>query len=124
LFSPVARRRGLPIGNLTSQWFANWVLNDLDHFVTSDLRIGAYVRYCDDFILLHDSREALKEAAGRVREHLAGSRLSLHERKLFIRPVGAGLTFVGYRLWANHRLLRKSNVRAFRRRVRWMRRAY
>ncbi len=124
LFSPAERRRGLPIGNLTSQWFANWMLNDLDHFVTSGLGIGAYVRYCDDFILLHNAREAMKDAMGAVRERLAAVRLRLHEQKLFVRPVRAGLTFVGYRMWPTHRLVRKENVRRFRRRVRWLRLAY
>lgn len=124
LFTPAERRRGLPIGNLTSQWFANWMLNDLDHFVTSALGIGAYVRYCDDFILLDNDREVLKDAVGRVRKRLADMRLRLHEQKLFVRPARAGLTFVGYRTWATHRLVRKENVRRFRRRVRCLRQAY
>lgn len=124
LLAPLARRRGLPIGNLTSQWFANWYLNDLDHFVTSRLGLGAYVRYCDDFILLHDDREALRRALAAVHEHLSARRLALHETSLSIRPVAAGAAFVGFRVWESHRLLRRTNVRAFRRRVRWMRRAY
>lgn len=124
LLTPLERRRGLPIGNLTSQWFANWMLNDLDHFVTSGLGIGAYVRYCDDFILLDDNRGLLKEAMEKIRARLAEARLDLHERKAFVRPVRCGLTFVGYRIWPTHRLLRKDNVRRLRRRVRWMRQAY
>ena len=52
LWTPLERRRGLPIGNLTSQWFANWFLNDLDHTVTSRLGARGYVRYCDDMVLL------------------------------------------------------------------------
>jgi len=124
LFAPLERRRGLPIGNLTSQWFANWVLTDLDHFVTSHLGMGGYLRYCDDFILLHNDRCRLRDALGRIRQRLAQLRLRLHEWKLFVRPVATGLTFVGYRLWPTHRLLRKANIHRFRRRVRWMRRAY
>lgn len=124
LFTPLERRHGLPIGNLTSQWFANWMLNDLDHYLTSRLGIGDYVRYCDDFILLHDDRQCLKEARDRIVERLAGIRLALHERKSFVKPVHAGLTFVGYRTWSTHRMLKKDNIRRFRRRVRWMRRAY
>jgi len=124
LLTPLERRRGLPIGNLTSQWFANWMLNGLDHYVTSRLRIGAYVRYCDDFILLHDDRRVLKEARESIRSYLASLRLCLHERKVIVRPVRCGLTFVGYRIWSSHRLLRKDNIRRFRRRVRWMREAY
>jgi hypothetical protein len=124
LFAPHLRRRGLPIGNLTSQWFANWYLTGLDHYVTSLLGLGGYVRYCDDFILLHDDRDILKGAAGRVRVYLASLRLRLHEGKMQVKPSRLGLTFVGYRLWASHRLVRKANVREFRRRVRWMRQAY
>ena len=124
LFEPHRRRRGLPIGNLTSQWLANWYLTGLDHFITSHLRIGAYVRYCDDFVLLADDRQELAEAVVAVREYLAGLRLRLHEGKLAIRPVRSGARFVGFRVWPTHRIIRKENVRAFRRRVRAMRRAY
>ena len=124
LFAPHLRRRGLPIGNLTSQWLANWYLTGLDHYVNSRLGLGGYVRYCDDFILLHDDRDVLKAAAARVRVYLASLRLRLHEGKMQVKPSRLGLTFVGYRLWASHRLVRKANVREFRRRVRWMRQAY
>ena len=59
--SPLERRPGLPIGNLTSQWLANWYLNDLDCFVTNHRGVGGYVRYCDDFILLDNDRSWLQE---------------------------------------------------------------
>ena len=124
LFAPLDRRRGLPIGNLTSQWFANWYLNGLDHFVTSRLRIGAYVRYCDDFIVLDDDRAKLLGALGAVKAELATIRLRLHEERADVTPTRAGLQFVGYRVWATYRLLRKANVRAMRRRVRWLKSAY
>jgi len=124
LFAPFARRHGLPIGNLTSQWLANWYLNGMDHFVTSHLGIGGYVRYCDDFILLHDDRQRLKNAVVCITEYLASLRLRVHERKLQVKPVRTGTTFVGYRLWASHRLIRKPNIQQFRRRVAWMRKAY
>lgn len=124
LFTPYVRRRGLPIGNLTSQWFANWYLTGLDHFVTSGLGIGGYVRYCDDFILFHDDAAALRDAVRQARAYLMGMRLRPHEERLSISPTRFGLTFVGYRTWATHRLLRKANVREFRRRVRWMKAAY
>ena len=106
LFAPLDRRRGLPIGNLTSQWFANWYLNGLDHFVTSRLRIGAYVRYCDDFIVLDDDRAKLLGALGAVKAELATIRLRLHEERADVTPTRAGLQFVGYRVWATYRLLR------------------
>lgn len=124
LFAPLEHRRGLPIGNLTSQWFANWMLDGLDHYITSGLGLGAYVRYCDDFLVLDDDKARLREAAGQIGEFLARLRLRLHEGKLFVRPVRAGLTFVGYRIWPTHRILRKDNIHRFRRRVWWMRQAY
>jgi len=124
LYEPHMRRRGLPIGNLTSQWLANWYLTPLDHYLTSRLGLGAYVRYCDDFVIFHNDRGVLCDAAARVRDCLAGLRLKLHAGKAQVAPGWRGLTFVGYRIWAGHRLLRKGNIREFRRRVRWMRLAY
>ena len=124
LFSPVSRAKGLPIGNLTSQWFANWYLNDLDHFVTKYLGVGNYVRYCDDFLLLSNNRQTLIDARNSIKLKLQNDRLKLHENKLFIKPTKAGITFVGYRIWPEFRLLPKNNIRAFRRRVRWMQCAY
>ena len=123
LLTPFERRRGLPIGNLTSQWFANWYLNAFDHAVTSGLRAGAYVRYCDDFVILGDDPGRLADIHDRVGELLAGLRLQLHPGKTAIVPSRSGLTFVGYRTWPHRREVRGTNVRAFRNRVRRMRKA-
>ena len=124
LFTPFARRRGLPVGNLTSQWFANLYLDGLDHCVTSGLGVGSYVRYCDDFILLAGDRNRLREALAGVRHYLDGIRLRLHGDRAQVTPVRAGARFVGFRLWPTYRLLRKDNVRAFRKRVKEMKRRY
>jgi RNA-directed DNA polymerase len=124
LFTPMERRRGLPIGNLTSQWFANWYLNGFDHTVTSHLGFGAYVRYCDDFVILDRDRGRLVELRYRIEKLLAGLRLRLHPGKTAIVPTRAGLTFVGYRTWPHRREVRGSNVRLFLRSVREMRKAY
>jgi retron-type reverse transcriptase len=124
LFTPYERRRGLPIGNLTSQWFANLYLDGLDHFITSRLGFGAYVRYCDDFVILGNDRAALRDAFARIVEYTNGLRLKLHDARAHVRNSTQGATFVGFRIWSTHRFLRKDNVRAFRRRVRWMRGAF
>lgn len=124
LFSPTDHKRGLPIGNLTSQWFANWALNELDHFITSHKGIGGYVRYCDDFIVLHKDRQVLKTALSEIIGFLGEKRFKLHTNKVFIRPVRAGIHFVGYRIWPNYRRLKKVNIRRFRRRVIWMKSHY
>ena len=89
-FAPAERRRGLPIGNLTSQWFANWYLNAFDHAVTSGLRAGDYVRYCDDFVILGNDRGRLEEVRDRVGELLAGLRLKMHPGKTAVVPTRAG----------------------------------
>jgi RNA-directed DNA polymerase len=114
----------LPIGNLTSQWLANWYLSDLDYFVTNRRGVGGYVRYCDDFILLDNDRSWLQELVHQVQEFLANKRLRLHQGRLAAVPVRAGLKFVGYRTWSSHRFLPKQNVRQFRRRLSWMKKAY
>ena len=124
LFAPIERRRGLPIGNLTSQWFANWYLTGLDHFVTKQCGCGSYVRYCDDFVILAKDRDVLVDLRYRIREYLESIRLSMHRNKNFIRPTRAGLTFVGMRIWPYHRLLRKNNIKSFKKRIKWMQRAY
>jgi retron-type reverse transcriptase len=123
-YNPLERRRGLPIGNLTSQWFANWMLNDLDHLLTSRLGIGGYVRYCDDFLLLDNDCAKLRDAASAAQEHLEWQRLRLHAERLQLRGVAAGAKFVGYRIRKTHRLLKRRSITIMRRRVRWMQRAY
>ena len=124
LFTLFERRKGLPIGNLTSQWFANWYLNDLDHYVTKTLGCGNYVRYCDDFIVLDSDRNRLVEVRENVKATLAKDRLMLHANKLFIKPVSAGITFVGFRSWPHFRLVRKDNIRNFNKKINWMKKAY
>jgi hypothetical protein len=118
LFTPATHRRGLPIGNLTSQWFANWYLTGFDHALTAGLRSGGYVRYCDDFVLLGDDRGHLLDLRHRAADLLAGLRLRLHPGKTAIVPARAGVTFVGYRTWPHRRTVRGANIRAFRARVR------
>jgi RNA-directed DNA polymerase len=123
LWTPQQRRRGLPIANLTSQWFANWYLNELDHVLSGRPGLGGYVRYCDDFVLLGDDRGRLRALAEEIALSLAGKRLRMHQANPAVIPSRCGLTFVGYRSWASHRVLRKANLRRFRRRLRWLQRA-
>ena len=121
LFTPFTRRRGLPIGNLTSQWLANWYLNGLDHLITSHLRLGHYARYCDDFVVFGRTPGELQDARCQVVEHLASLRLRLHPRKNRISPVRAGLCFVGYRIWPGSLRVWRVTIRRFFQRLRVMR---
>jgi len=125
LFAPFDRRRGLPIGNLTSQLFGNIYLDRLDHFVKEVLRVPGYVRYVDDFALFHDDPIVLADWRHRVEAFLCGRRLVLHPRKTVIQSTAAPTIFLGYELYRNgRRRLPEANVRRFRNRLRGMRDRY
>jgi len=118
LFTPVERRLGIPIGNLTSQFFANVMLDPLDHFVTEELRIDGYVRYCDDLAVFADSKERLLRARSEIVRFLAQLRLSPHRRKCHVFPARHGSPFLGFRVLRTHRRLLPEKVGLFRRRAR------
>jgi retron-type reverse transcriptase len=133
LFAPFQRRRGLPIGNLTSQFAANLYLDRFDHFVTEVLR-APYVRYVDDFALFQDNLTTLAEWRTRIARYLEGRRLKLHPRKTVILPTSEPTVFLGYELAprvssagrrphdrAGLRRLPEANVARFRGRLRGMR---
>ena len=118
LFSPLTRRKGLPIGNLTSQFFANLYLNPLDHFAKEELHCGGYVRYVDDFVLFADSKVVLREWKSAVSRYLEQFRLTLHPEHCYIFPTNVGWKFLGQRVFRTHRLLDSRNVRSLKRRLR------
>jgi retron-type reverse transcriptase len=120
LFAPFRRRRGLPIGNLTSQFFANLYLDPLDHFCTEVLR-APYLRYVDDFALFHDDPAVLENWRQRIARFLERRRLKLHPRKTMILPSDEPAEFLGYVLAPRgRRQLPEANVRRFRNRLRGM----
>ncbi len=123
LFAAI-RPRGLPIGNLTSQFWANVYLNPLDHFIKRELKCLAYCRYVDDFLLFSNSKADLHHWRAAIIEYLASLRLTLHENEAQVFPVETGIPFLGWRLYPHHRLLRKRNGLAFQRRYAEMRRDY
>jgi retron-type reverse transcriptase len=106
-------KEGVPIGNLTSQLFANIYLNQLDEYVKYDLRIKHYIRYMDDFIMLHKSKEYLHEVRNKISLFLSEISLKMSPKKTNIFPVSIGVDFLGYRVFAMHRLARKSTVKRF-----------
>lgn len=121
LFTPLGRKRGLPIGNLTSQLFGNIYLDAMDHFIKEVLR-APYVRYMDDFALFHDDPAVLGEWQQRIADFLAKKRLLLHPRKTFIASTREPAEFLGYILLPdNVRRLPERNVRDFRNRLRGLR---
>jgi hypothetical protein len=87
-------------GNLTSQYFANLYLGELDHFVKEQLRIAGYVRYMDDSLVFGDEKPALHEALAAIRGFLAERlKLGLKEEAVRIAPVREGISFLGFRVY-------------------------
>ncbi|HSA06364.1 MAG TPA: RNA-directed DNA polymerase [Candidatus Gastranaerophilales bacterium] len=107
---------GLPIGNLTSQFFSNVYLNILDQFVKHELKCRHYCRYVDDFVLLHDSPQQLNEWYNKINEFTKNRlKLKLHPYKKAINTVFSGIDFVGFIVKPNRIYLRKLTIkRAFR----------
>ena len=118
------RKRGIPIGNLTSQFFANIHLNGFDHFVKEDLKCNYYIRYVDDFVVLDTDKARLHQVKSEIAGYLARLRLKLHEHKCQIFPVKDGTDFLGYQVFPTHRRLRPASVRRSRRRLRRLREDY
>ena len=101
---------GLPIGNLSSQFFANVLLDDLDQFVKHRLRAPHYVRYVDDFILLHESPQWLNQAREQIETELDRLHLQINPRKTVLQPVARGIDFVGHLIKPWHRITRRKTV--------------
>ncbi len=105
---------GVPIGNLTSQYFANHYLAGLDHFIKEELRIKAYVRYMDDMVLWHQDKAALKAALREIGDYLHGC-LHCDLKPPLLNRCRLGLPFLGYRVFPHYlHLLQKSKVRFIR----------
>ncbi|MDH5574476.1 MAG: reverse transcriptase/maturase family protein [Nitrospirota bacterium] len=124
LFTPLTRRVGIPIGNLTSQFFANLYLDDLDHFIKQELQIRPYLRYVDDMIVLGHDKGRLADIRAAVRDRLAVDRLRLHPHKAHITRVADGLNLLGYLVFPTRRRLRNDNGYRFARKLRRMARAF
>ena len=111
------RIRGLPLGNLTSQFFANLYLNEMDQYVKHALKVRYYVRYMDDMLMFAAEKEPLLEWAGAIRDFARGKlRLELHPGG-GPRPVRRGIGFLGFRLFPGYRKLKKTSVPRFIRRM-------
>ena len=120
---PAHRPHGLPIGNLTSQFFANVLLDQVDHFVKEELRSPGYVRYADDMVLFADDKPILWSYRDALRDRLATLRLQLHKDKTYVGLSAAGLKFLGFVLKLDGRRLQQSGLKRFNqrlRRLRWL----
>ncbi len=118
------RLTGLPIGNLTSQFWANVYLNPLDQFIKRELKCPAYIRYVDDLLLFSDHKPQLHAWRAEIIHYMSGLRLRLHENQAAVFPVDAGIPFLGWRVYPDHRRLRRRNGVAFQRRFSALRREF
>ena len=116
--------RGLPIGNLTSQFWANVYLNSFDHFVKRELGCKAYLRYVDDFLLFSESKAELDNWRESIIQKMAELRLTIHEKKAQIFPVKTGIPFLGFRIYPEYRHLKRQKYINFRRNFKKLHGAY
>lgn len=111
------RPRGLPIGNLTSQWWANCYLNQLDQFIKRELGCKAYLRYVDDFLLFADDKQILWDWRKGVVERLEDLRLTIHTERAIPRPITDGIKFLGFVIFPEYRLLKREKGIAYQRKL-------
>ena len=103
---------GLPLGNLTSQLFANVYLNKLDQFIKHRLKAKYYIRYADDFVIFSKNREWLEDGISKIDEFLRKElKLELHPAKVFVKTVSSGVDFLGMINFSDHRVLRTKTKR-------------
>jgi hypothetical protein len=112
------RPRGLPIGNLTSQFWSNVYLTPLDRFVTRDLRCSSYLRYVDDFAFFSDSKRQLYDWKRSIKDFLCVLRLIIHEAQAQVIPCEHGIPWLGFVVYPTHRRVKARNVVKFSRRLR------
>ena len=114
-----AKDKGMPLGNHTSQFFANVYLNELDYFVKHKIKAKYYIRYVDDFVILHNSDKQLKRWKKKIDIFLKKElKINLHKDKSKITPLHKGIQFLGFRIFYHHKLLRKSNIYNMKKKLR------
>ncbi len=111
--------RGLPIGNLTSQHFANYLMGELDHFIKDRQGIKGYVRYMDDFISFSDDKASLHLLLEKVDRFVKEEiKLELKPKATLIAPVTQGISFLGFRVYPHLIRLKRENLIRLRKTVR------
>ena len=114
----VEKGKGLPIGNLTSQHFANLYLGELDHYLKDFLGVRGYVRYMYDFISFHDDKKFLKELLVKIEDFCRFKlKLELKEKATRIAPVSEGIPFLGHRIFPSLIRLKRENLVRSKRKI-------
>ena len=109
---------GLPLGNLTSQLFANIYLNEFDRFVKHKLKVKYYIRYADDFVIFSENRKYLESLIPAIKDHLQNElKLTLHPDKIFIKTIYSGMDYLGWINFKDHKILRTKTKQRMLRRI-------
>jgi RNA-directed DNA polymerase len=111
-FSSIGKGTGLPLGNLTSQLLVNVYMNEFDQFVKHKIKAKYYIRYADDFVIMHHEKSVLVDILLKIQSFLSKKlKLSLHPEKISIKTFSSGIDFLGWVHFPKHRLLRTSTKR-------------
>jgi len=104
----------MPLGNYTSQFFANVYLNELDYFVKHELKAKYYIRYVDDFVILHKNKRILEDYKEKINIYLKENlKIELHSQKSKISTLKTGIIFLGYKIFSCFKLVKKKNKLRF-----------
>ena len=110
-------KEGVPIGNYTSQWFANFYLQDLDHFIKEELHVKYYIRYMDDIVLFSNNKKELRKVKYAIDEFLVKESLTIKENWQLFKTDSRPIDFLGYRFYRGYTTLRRSNFLRIKRRA-------
>lgn len=111
LFTPYERKKGLPLGNQTSQFFGNIYLNDFDHYIKEKLKIKGYIRYVDDMLFFHNTQSHLQSLISTVTKELEPFRLKIHPNKIKLLETKKGFVFLGHKVYDTHFRLTSKAIR-------------
>lgn len=117
LFTPYTYKKGIPLGNLTSQFFGNIYLSDFDHYVKEKLKVKGYIRYVDDTIYFSNSKIFLMEIVGKIKDYLAQLRLKIHPLKIKLLSSKEGFIFLGHKVFNTHFRLTSKSIRRGRKKL-------
>jgi RNA-directed DNA polymerase len=118
------KEKGMPLGNMTSQFFANVYLNELDYVIKHTLRLKYYIKYVDDFIIFHRNKRVLEECKEKIEKYLININLELHPEKSKITALHKGINFLGFRCFYFHKCIQKRNMSRLYKRIPSLKKLY
>ena len=125
LANSAIQNRGMPLGNLTSQFFANVYLNELDWFIKRNLKAKYYIRYVDDFVIFERDKKELDFYRSEINKFLKNElNIQIHPDKSKILRLGNAINFLGFRIFYYHKLPKKSNIRKMKRKLKSLAQEY